>query len=57
VLGPGADRARRVPTADHPLVDRYNAVSMRWAVPVDFDRVAPPVQLRFASGDEPFDRA
>jgi DNA/RNA-binding domain of Phe-tRNA-synthetase-like protein len=40
------------------LVDRYNAVSMRWAVPVggeDLDRVVPPVELRFASGDEPFD--
>jgi DNA/RNA-binding domain of Phe-tRNA-synthetase-like protein len=43
----------------NPVVDRYNAVSMRWAVPVggeDLDHVVPPVQLRFASGDEPFDR-
>ena len=41
-----------------PLVDRYNAVSVRWAVPVggeDLDRVVPPVRLIFASGDEPFD--
>jgi DNA/RNA-binding domain of Phe-tRNA-synthetase-like protein len=39
------------------LVDRYNAVSMRWAVPVggeDLARVVPPVRLVFASGDEPF---
>jgi DNA/RNA-binding domain of Phe-tRNA-synthetase-like protein len=39
------------------LVDRYNAVSMRWAVPVggeDLDRVVPPVRLVFAGGDEPF---
>jgi DNA/RNA-binding domain of Phe-tRNA-synthetase-like protein len=39
------------------LVDRYNAVSVRWAVPVggeDLDRVVPPVRLVFASGDEPF---
>jgi DNA/RNA-binding domain of Phe-tRNA-synthetase-like protein len=42
----------------NPLVDRYNAVSMRWAVPVggeDLDRVVPPVRLIFATGDEPFD--
>ena len=42
----------------NPLVDRYNAVSMRWAVPVggeDLDRVVPPVRLDFASGDESFD--
>jgi DNA/RNA-binding domain of Phe-tRNA-synthetase-like protein len=42
----------------NPLVDRYNAVSMRWAVPVggeDLDHVVPPVRLIFASGDEPFD--
>jgi DNA/RNA-binding domain of Phe-tRNA-synthetase-like protein len=41
----------------NPLVDRYNAVSMRWAVPVggeDLDRVAPPVRLVFAAGDEAF---
>jgi DNA/RNA-binding domain of Phe-tRNA-synthetase-like protein len=40
------------------LVDRYNAVSMRWAVPVggeDLDHVVPPVRLIFATGDEPFD--
>jgi DNA/RNA-binding domain of Phe-tRNA-synthetase-like protein len=39
------------------LVDRYNAVSMRWAVPVggeDLDRVAGSVRLVFAEGDEPF---
>jgi DNA/RNA-binding domain of Phe-tRNA-synthetase-like protein len=42
----------------NPLVDRYNAVSMRWAVPVggeDLDHVVPPVRLIFATGDEPFD--
>jgi len=42
----------------NPLVDRYNAVSVRWAVPVggeDLDRVVPPVRLVFASGSEPFD--
>jgi DNA/RNA-binding domain of Phe-tRNA-synthetase-like protein len=41
-----------------PLVDRYNAVSVRWAVPVggeDLDRVVPPVRLVFATGAEPFD--
>jgi DNA/RNA-binding domain of Phe-tRNA-synthetase-like protein len=40
------------------LVDLYNAVSVRWAVPVggeDFDRVAGTVRLVFASGGEPFD--
>ena len=40
------------------LVDLYNAVSVRWAVPVggeDLDRVAGPVRLVFASGGEPFD--
>ena len=40
------------------LVDLYNAVSMRWAVPVggeDIDHVVGPVRLVFASGDEPFD--
>jgi DNA/RNA-binding domain of Phe-tRNA-synthetase-like protein len=40
-----------------PLVDRYNAVSMKWAIPVggeDLDRVVPPVRLVFASGEEPF---
>jgi len=42
----------------NPLVDRYNAVSVRWAVPVggeDLDHVVPPVRLIFATGDEPFD--
>jgi DNA/RNA-binding domain of Phe-tRNA-synthetase-like protein len=42
----------------NPLVDRYNAVSMRWAVPVggeDLDAVVPPVRLVFASGSEVFD--
>ena len=42
----------------NPLVDRYNAVSMRWAVPVggeDLDAVVPPVRLVFARGSEPFD--
>jgi DNA/RNA-binding domain of Phe-tRNA-synthetase-like protein len=41
-----------------PLVDRYNAVSVRWAVPVggeDLDRVVPPVRLVLAAGSEPFD--
>jgi DNA/RNA-binding domain of Phe-tRNA-synthetase-like protein len=41
-----------------PLVDRYNAVSVRWAVPVggeDLDRVVPPVRLVFATGSEAFD--
>ena len=40
------------------LVDLYNAVSVRWAVPVggeDIDRVAGPVRLVFARGDEDFD--
>jgi DNA/RNA-binding domain of Phe-tRNA-synthetase-like protein len=40
------------------LVDLYNAVSVKWAVPVggeDIDRVVGTVRLRFASGDEPFD--
>jgi DNA/RNA-binding domain of Phe-tRNA-synthetase-like protein len=39
------------------LVDLYNAVSVRWAVPVggeDIDRVEGPVRLVFATGDEPF---
>ena len=42
----------------NPLVDRYNAVSVRWAVPVggaDLDHVVPPVRLVFARGSEPFD--
>jgi hypothetical protein len=42
----------------NPLVDRYNAVSVRLAVPVggeDLARVVPPVRLVFATGDEPFD--
>jgi DNA/RNA-binding domain of Phe-tRNA-synthetase-like protein len=40
------------------LVDAYNTVSVRWAVPVggeDIDRVVGPVRLVFASGDEPFE--
>ena len=40
------------------LVDLYNAVSVRWAVPVggeDVDRVEGAVRLRHATGDEPFD--
>ena len=40
------------------LVDRYNAVSVLHAVPVggeDLDRVASPVRLAAARGDEPFD--
>ena len=40
------------------LVDLYNAVSVRWAIPVggeDIDRVAGSVRLRFADGGEPFD--
>ncbi len=40
------------------LVDRYNAVSVLHAVPVggeDIDRVAGPVRLVAARGDEPFD--
>jgi DNA/RNA-binding domain of Phe-tRNA-synthetase-like protein len=40
------------------LVDVYNAVSVRWAVPVggeDIDHVAGTVRLVFASGEEPFD--
>jgi DNA/RNA-binding domain of Phe-tRNA-synthetase-like protein len=40
------------------LVDAYNAVSVKWAVPVggeDLDRVRGPVRLVFASGGEPFD--
>ena len=40
------------------LVDLYNAVSVRWAVPVggeDLDGVVGPVRLVFASGGEPFD--
>jgi DNA/RNA-binding domain of Phe-tRNA-synthetase-like protein len=40
------------------LVDLYNAVSVRWAVPVggeDLDHVVGAVRLVFASGDEPFD--
>ena len=49
-----AGEVRRI----NPLVDRYNAVSMRWAVPVggeDLDHVVPPVCLTFATGSEPFD--
>jgi DNA/RNA-binding domain of Phe-tRNA-synthetase-like protein len=40
------------------LVDVYNAVSMRWAIPVggeDLDRVVGGVRLAFAAGGEPFD--
>jgi DNA/RNA-binding domain of Phe-tRNA-synthetase-like protein len=40
------------------LVDLYNEVSVRWAVPVggeDLDRVVGAVRLVFASGEEPFD--
>ena len=40
------------------LVDIYNAVSVRWAIPVggeDVDRVVGPVRLVFASGSEVFD--
>jgi DNA/RNA-binding domain of Phe-tRNA-synthetase-like protein len=40
------------------LVDLYNAVSVRWGVPVggeDIDRVVGTVRLVFASGDEVFD--
>jgi DNA/RNA-binding domain of Phe-tRNA-synthetase-like protein len=40
------------------LVDLYNAVSVRWAVPVggeDLDRVVSPVRLVLAAGGEPFD--
>jgi DNA/RNA-binding domain of Phe-tRNA-synthetase-like protein len=42
----------------NPVVDRYNAVSVRWAVPVggeDLAHVVPPVRLVFAGGGEPFD--
>jgi DNA/RNA-binding domain of Phe-tRNA-synthetase-like protein len=40
------------------LVDLYNAVSVRWAVPVggeDIDRVVGTVRLRFAGQGEVFD--
>jgi DNA/RNA-binding domain of Phe-tRNA-synthetase-like protein len=40
------------------LVDLYNAISVRWAVPVggeDIDRVVGTVRLRFAGDDEVFD--
>jgi DNA/RNA-binding domain of Phe-tRNA-synthetase-like protein len=40
------------------LVDLYNAVSVRWAIPVggeDLDRVVGRVRLVFAGGGEPFD--
>ena len=39
------------------LVDLYNAVSVKWAVPVggeDIDRVSSPVRLVFAAGGESF---
>jgi DNA/RNA-binding domain of Phe-tRNA-synthetase-like protein len=40
------------------LVDLYNEVSVRWAVPVggeDVDRVVGTVRLVFATGEEAFD--
>ena len=40
------------------LVDLYNAVSVRHLVPVggeDLDRLAGPLRLVVATGDEPFD--
>jgi DNA/RNA-binding domain of Phe-tRNA-synthetase-like protein len=40
------------------LVDLYNAISVRHVVPVggeDLDRIAPPMRLVRAAGDEPFD--
>lgn len=39
------------------LVDAYNLVSLRWSCSLgahDLDRLAPPVELRFLSGDEVF---
>ena len=41
-----------------PLVDLYNAVSVRHVLPVggeDLDRLAGPMRLEAATGDEPFD--
>jgi DNA/RNA-binding domain of Phe-tRNA-synthetase-like protein len=49
---------RRGVPAVNRLVDLYNAVSVRWAVPVggeDIDRVVGTVRLRFAGEDEAFD--
>jgi DNA/RNA-binding domain of Phe-tRNA-synthetase-like protein len=49
---------RRPPPPINRLVDLYNAVSMKWAVPVggeDVDKVVGAVRLVFASGTEPFD--
>lgn len=51
VAGEGLPRINR-------LVDLYNAVSVRWAIPVggeDLDRVVGSVRLVFASGSESFD--
>jgi DNA/RNA-binding domain of Phe-tRNA-synthetase-like protein len=51
VSGEGLPRINR-------LVDLYNAVSVRWAIPVggeDIDRVVGTVRLAFASGSEAFD--
>jgi DNA/RNA-binding domain of Phe-tRNA-synthetase-like protein len=51
VAGEGLPRINR-------LVDLYNAVSVRWAIPIggeDVDRVVGTVRLRFAGGSEPFD--
>jgi DNA/RNA-binding domain of Phe-tRNA-synthetase-like protein len=48
---------RGVPAVSR-LVDLYNAVSVRWAVPVggeDVDRVVGTVRLRFAGESEAFD--
>jgi DNA/RNA-binding domain of Phe-tRNA-synthetase-like protein len=54
---------RRVVSGDglpsiNRLVDLYNEVSVRWAIPVggeDLDRVVGSVRLVFASGSESFD--
>jgi DNA/RNA-binding domain of Phe-tRNA-synthetase-like protein len=49
---------RRGVPAVNRLVDLYNAVSVRWAVPVggeDIDRVVGTVRLRFAGEDEALD--
>jgi DNA/RNA-binding domain of Phe-tRNA-synthetase-like protein len=49
---------RRPPPPISRLVDLYNAVSMKWAIPVggeDVDKVVGAVRLVFASGSEPFD--
>lgn len=50
-------RADEFPSINR-LVDLYNAVSVKWAVPVggeDLDRVVSPARLVFAAGGEPFD--